>query len=113
MKRFRSLFVTLILACALVPLSCATNPATGKQQLSLIGEQQEIAMGRDADKQVEAELGLYDDPKAAALVERIGKQLAKKSERPDLPWTFRIVDDPAVNAFALPGGFIYVTRGIL
>lgn len=106
-------FWFLILSGALAFLACATNPATGRQQLSLIGQQQEIAMGREADKEVRAQIGLYSDPKAEALVTRIGQRLASKSERPDLPWTFRIVDDPAVNAFALPGGFIYVTRGIL
>lgn len=70
-------------------------------------------MGRDADMQVAADIGIYPDPNAEAMVDRIGRRLAKLSERPDLPWSFRIVDDPAVNAFALPGGFIYVTRGIL
>lgn len=92
---------------------CATNPATGQRQLSLIGEQQEIAMGREADQQIVAQLGLYPDEEVQRYVERVGRELAAASERPDLPWTFRVVDDPIVNAFALPGGFIYVTRGIL
>ena len=52
-------------------------------------------------------------PKVQAYVERLGKGLAAKSERPDLPWSFKVVDDPTVNAFALPGGYIYVTRGIM
>ena len=106
---------TLALAGALVVLApaCATNPATGQRQLSLIGEQQEIAMGREADQQVVAQLGLYPDEGVQRYVERVGRALAAASERPDLPWTFRVVDDPVVNAFALPGGFIYVTRGIL
>lgn len=92
---------------------CSTNPATGKRQIAFIGEQQEIAMGREADQQIQQQLGLYPDQELQAYVNRLGQQLAAKSERPDLPWTFRVVDDPVVNAFALPGGFIYVTRGLL
>ena len=92
---------------------CATNPATGERELSLIGERQEIEMGREADQQIVASLGVYDDPELQAYVDRIGQELAAASERPDLPWTFRVLDDPTVNAFALPGGFIYITRGIL
>ena len=101
------------LGAALLGSGCATNPATGERELSLIGEQQEIAMGRQADRDVQATIGVYDDPGLQAYVEGVGARLAAASERPDLPWTFRVADDPAVNAFALPGGFIYVTRGLL
>jgi len=93
--------------------ACATNPATGKKQIMLVGEAQEIAMGQEADKQVASTLGLYPDDALQAYVSELGKGLAAKGERPSLPWTFRVVDDPTVNAFALPGGYIYVTRGIL
>ncbi len=79
----------------------------------LVSEAQEIAMGKAADQEAVAAYGLYPDAKVQAYVERLGKGLAAKSERPDLPWSFKVVDDPAVNAFALPGGYIYVTRGIL
>jgi len=94
-------------------VACAVNPATGRRQLMLISEAQEVAMGQEADTGIVQELGLYDDAELAELVERLGSQMARVSERPDLPWTFRVVDDPVVNAFALPGGFVYVTRGIL
>ncbi|MFQ5670486.1 MAG: M48 family metalloprotease [Acidobacteriota bacterium] len=92
---------------------CALNPATGRRQLSLIGESKEISMGRKSDAEIGRSLGLYQDTSLAAYVQQMGKKLAAHSERPDLPWTFRIVDDSVVNAFALPGGFVYVTRGIL
>jgi predicted Zn-dependent protease len=92
---------------------CAVNPATGQRQLMLVSESQEIAMGQQADPEVSAMFGLYDDPELQAYVTRLGDSLAAISERPQLPWTFRVVDDPIVNAFALPGGFIYVSRGIL
>jgi predicted Zn-dependent protease len=93
--------------------ACATNPATGKKQIMLVGEAQEIAMGQEADKEVASSLGLYPDDALQAYVATLGKELAARGERPSLPWTFRVVDDAAVNAFALPGGYIYVTRGIL
>lgn len=101
-----------LLALALVS-GCAVNPATGGRQLSLIGEGQEIQMGREADVDIVASLGVYDDPAMQSYVQELGERLAATSERPDLPWTFRVLDDPVINAFALPGGFIYVTRGIL
>jgi predicted Zn-dependent protease len=92
---------------------CSTNPATGKRDLSLISESQEIQMGKEADQQISASMGLYEDQQLQSYVEGLGKRLAAKSERPNLPWTFRVIDDPVVNAFALPGGYIYITRGIL
>ena len=94
-------------------IACATNPATGKKQLMLVSEAQEIAMGKAADQQAVAAYGVYPDARVQAYVERLGRGLAAKSERPELPWSFKVVDDPAVNAFALPGGYIYVTRGIM
>jgi predicted Zn-dependent protease len=108
----RTAVVATFVASAIV-LACATNPATGRRQLALISEQQEIEMGRQADPEIVASMGLYDDDDAQAYVQRIGTALAATSERPSLPWTFRVLDDPTVNAFALPGGFIYVTRGIM
>src|SRR5256712_6371867 len=92
---------------------CAVNPATGARQLMLISESQEIAMGRDYDQQVAASIGLYADTAWQRWIQQFGARLAANSERPNLPWTFHVVDDPVVNAFALPGGYIYVTRGIL
>jgi predicted Zn-dependent protease len=102
-----------LVAGMLTVAACSTNPATGKRQIAFIGEEQEIAMGREADQQISQQLGLYEDKDLQAYVNRLGQKLAADSERPNLPWTFRVVDDPTVNAFALPGGFIYVTRGLL
>lgn len=93
--------------------ACATNPATGKRELSLVSPDQEIAMGRQAAAEVSQTLGLVDTPALQNYVAGIGQRLARNSERPDLPWEFHVVDDPVPNAFALPGGFIYVTRGLL
>jgi predicted Zn-dependent protease len=104
--------VFLLVAGAAVA-GCARNPATGQNELMLVSESQEIQMGRQADSQVVASIGLYPDPSLQSYVQGLGQKLAATSERPKLPWTFRVVDDPAVNAFAIPGGFVYVTRGIL
>jgi predicted Zn-dependent protease len=105
--------LTVVAAAVAAVIACATNPATGKKQLMLVSEAQEIAMGKEADQEAVAAYGLYADPKIQAYVNELGQRLAAKSERPSLPWSFKVVDDAAVNAFALPGGYIYVTRGIL
>jgi predicted Zn-dependent protease len=94
-------------------LACATNPVTGKREISLMSEAQEIALGQENHPQILAEMGQYNDPELQRYVSDIGIKLAKTSERPNLPWTFTVVDQPVVNAFAVPGGFIYITRGIL
>jgi predicted Zn-dependent protease len=103
----------LALSSAVMIAGCASNLATGEKHLNLISESQEIAMGQQADSQVVTSLGLYPDAALQRYVQELGAKLAQTSERPDLPWTFRVIDDPVVNAFALPGGFIYVTRGLM
>jgi predicted Zn-dependent protease len=92
---------------------CARNPVTGQLQLALITEGQEIQMGREGAQQVEASMGLVDNPALQSYVQDLGQRLAADSERPGLPWSFGVVDDPTPNAFALPGGFIYMTRGMM
>lgn len=98
---------------ALLLGGCATNPVTGKSELALISEQQEIAMGQQAAKETVQSIGLVNDPALQSYVSGIGRKLAAQSERPNLPWSFNVVDDPTPNAFALPGGPIFVTRGLL
>ena len=93
--------------------TCATNPVTGKKELSFVSESQEISMGRDYAGQVSQEMGVYPDSAVQRYVSNLGKELAVRTERPKLPWTFTVMDDPQVNAFALPGGFIFITRGIM
>ncbi len=109
----RSRSVLLALIAGVAATGCAINPATGRNQLMLVSEEQGIAMGRQADAAVISSIGLYEDDAWQSYIQRFGERLAATSERPDLPWTFRVVDDPAVNAFAVPGGFVYVTRGLL
>ena len=106
--------ICLLLTAVLVgSTACATNPVTGKRQMSLLSEAEELAIGQQQDAEIRREMGVYDDPALQAYVTEIGQDLARTSHRPNLPWTFTIVDSPVINAFALPGGYIYITRGIL
>lgn len=109
----RCVLACLVVLAALGSAGCSVNPATGQRQLTLISEAQEIQIGRENDAQIVAQMGLYGDQELQDYLQELGAELAAKSERPHLPWTFRLVDDPVVNAFALPGGYIYITRGIL
>jgi predicted Zn-dependent protease len=111
MKRTLLLFAWS--ALALCAAGCAINPVSGERQLALISEGQEIDIGRQSAAAAEAQLGLVDDAEMQAYVQGLGVQLAQASERPDLPWTFRVIDDATPNAFAAPGGYIFVTRGLL
>lgn len=103
----------LVLVLAVLIPSCAINPVTGKRQLMLITEAQEIEMGRQYDPQVLATFGPYEDADLMQFIQSKGDEMGKLSHRPNLPYHFRILDSPVVNAFAVPGGYIYFTRGIL
>jgi predicted Zn-dependent protease len=110
----RTRFLSLIALCGALSLAaCATNPVTGAREFVLMTEAQEIALGQESDGQVRSQMGLYDDDELQRYVEEIGLQMAARSHRPDLPWSFAVVDSPAVNAFAIPGGYVYLTRGIM
>jgi predicted Zn-dependent protease len=102
-----------VVVAAAVTVACATNPATGRRQLMLMSEAEEIALGKQADAEIRQQMGLYQDNAWQQYVNQVGQRLARASHRPNLPWTFAVVDQQAVNAFALPGGYIYLTRGIL
>ncbi|HPW18815.1 MAG TPA: M48 family metalloprotease [Candidatus Aminicenantes bacterium] len=106
---------TKIAALALLALAaaCAVNPVSGKKEFMLFSEGQEIELGKSTDAEVAATYGVYDDPALQAYVGKLGAALAAKGQRPGLPWRFTVLDSPVVNAFAVPGGAIYVTRGIL
>jgi predicted Zn-dependent protease len=97
----------------LVAVACAINPVTGKRELMLISEQQEIELGKQTDAEIGQEYGLYNDPALANYVTSVGMALVPYTHRPNLVYHFAVLDSPVVNAFAAPGGYIYVTRGIL
>jgi predicted Zn-dependent protease len=110
LQKMKPVAFAIGLLCA---TSCAVNPLTGKRELALIPESQEIQMGQQAAAEVDQTMGIYENAALNQYVAALGKELSAKSERPELPWSFKVVDDPAVNAFALPGGPIFVTRGLL
>lgn len=93
--------------------SCSVNPLTGKRELTLLSEGEEVDLGRKLDEDVIKSIHLYPDEAIQKSVDQLGQKLAAASERSHLQWQFRVLDDPAVNAFAVPGGFVYVTRGLM
>ena len=113
-RGMRISLASLLLGASLLSVTgCATNPVTGKRQMSLLSEAEELAIGREMDAEVRRDMGVYNDRALEQYVSEIGQELASRSHRPNLPWSFTIVDSPAINAFALPGGYIYLTRGLL
>ena len=113
--RVTAINLRLIVPVVLIALvvACATNPVTGRREFSFMSEAQEISIAQESDPQIKAEMGVYNDPELQSYVIDIGQRMARISERPQLPWRFTVVDVPAVNAFAVPGGGIYITRGIM
>jgi predicted Zn-dependent protease len=93
--------------------SCARNPVTGKREVSFMSESQEIAMGKQYDPSIVAQYGVYENKALQDFITLKGKEMAAISHRPNLPYEFKILDSPVVNAFAVPGGYVYFTRGIM
>jgi predicted Zn-dependent protease len=94
-------------------VACAVNPVTGKHQLMLLTEQGEVDLGAQTDQSIVQQYGLYADGGLQSYLPSVGMPIARISHRPDLAWKFKVMDSPVVNAFAAPGGYIYVTRGLL
>ncbi len=111
-KRLFNLFALCLLAQNLV--ACSTNPATGDRQFAaLMSPSQEVEIGAQEHKKIMKQYGLYDDKKLQDYVSRVGRKVVVNTERPDVSYKFFLLDSPVVNAFALPGGYIYITRGLL
>lgn len=111
---FRSLFLILSGLCLILLMSdCAVNPVTGKKQLMFMSESQEIALGTQYDPSVVSTFGLYHDEDLQNFLNVKCEEMGKISHRPNLEYHIKILDSPVVNAFAVPGGYIYLTRGIL
>ncbi len=105
-------YVSLIILMALLG-GCAVNPATGERDFVLMSENEELALGRQYSKQVMKEYRAYDNPALQRYVQSVGDRVAKVSHRKNLIYRFTLLDSNQVNAFALPGGYIYITRGLL
>jgi predicted Zn-dependent protease len=119
---FRALLPLLVALPAVSACAVGVNPVTGAKRAYAYSWQQEIELGRRADRDIVEQLGVVDDPALAAYVERIGEAVLATShlrrqgaleEYRQTRFTFRVLDTEVVNAFALPGGYVYVTRGLL
>jgi len=109
----KRLLLALLIVCTAC-LACATNPFTGKNELMLISEEQEIELGRKYAPEIEKQMGgRIPDPLIQSYIDRVGRSIVQVSHRPDLKFHFLAVQHKSINALALPGGHIYVTRGML
>lgn len=104
---------SLMLLAMTFLLSCAKNPVTGKREFMLVSKGQEAQMGAQADPEITAFFGLYEDPELQRFIDEKGNEMARISHRSEIEYNFKIVDSPVVNAFAVPGGYVYFTRGIM
>jgi len=112
-RKSNLLALASIICAALVFQACAVNPVTGKKQVVLVSEAQELAMGKQYDPSIISEFGMYEDKAMQDFIVKKGKQMGAISHRPELDYQFRILDSPVINAFAVPGGYVYFTRGIM
>ncbi len=110
---FTSLTLGLVATAFITLTGCSANPVTGKKDFSLISKDQEISMGRQGHNSIMKTKKRYNNPRLQAYVNNLGQKLARQSHRNGIRYTFTVLDDPSVNAFALPGGFIYITTGIM
>ena len=102
-----------IIGLALWLTACATNPVTGSPNFVTMTESQEIGLGRQYDAEVRKQYHVYDSPELQEYVNQVGQKLAHNSHRPNISYHFTVLDSTEVNAFALPGGYIYITRGLI
>ena len=107
MKKLSTLFILLIIN------GCSVNPVTGQQDFVMMSENQEISLGKKYHAQVLQQTPAYNDQELQDYVQRIGDSLSIKSHRPNLFYRFTVLDSPDINAFALPGGYIYINRGLM
>ena len=114
--KMRSSLAAPCLALAIASLlfsGCSANPVTGRREVVLISTEEEVEIGNQAAREIAAVMGLAQAPELIAYVEELGQRVAAHSPRQDVSYRFNIVDLPEPNAFALPGGYIYVSRGLL
>ena len=113
MATMKKTLSSLLILLPFLITGCAVNPVSGQREMVLMSESQEIAAGRQSHPKIIAQYGRYDDPALQAYVSRIGTELAQQSHRAGLVYRFTVLDSTDINAFALPGGYIYITRGLL
>lgn len=109
----KTIISIIIVSLIVWAISCAVNPVTGKREFMLLTENNEIALGQQTDQQVIETYGIYNDPELNNYITAIGTKMGKLTHRPHLNYSFKVLDTPVINAFAVPGGYVYFTRGIL
>ena len=105
--------LTIILSAMAMIWGCAVNPVTQKREIMIYSDAAEVEMGKKAHAEVIRQYGKYDDPNLQRYTNGIGQGLAEVSHRPNIQYHYMVVDKPFINAFALPGGYVYITRGLL
>lgn len=110
---YSSLILLSVFSCCFFLSSCAVNPATGSADFVLMSESQELKIGKELHEKIIESSPVYPDTELQVYVDTIGQRVAKTSDRPELSYTFTIIDSPDINAFALPGGYVYVNRGLI
>ncbi len=110
--KWPALSLTLLLAPSLLA-GCAVNPATGHTNFVMMSEKQELDLGRRYNQEIAKQNPRYADEQLQAYVQQVGQRVASHSHRSNIPYQFTVVDSPDINAFALPGGYIYIHRGLL
>ena len=114
MKRYlQYLSAVMVFILVILAVHCAVNPVTGKKEIMLVSESMEINMGREIDQGLKMEYGMYDDPGLRDYITEVGERMVPHTHRPQLQYHFAVLDTPVENAFAAPGGYIYITRGLL
>ena len=112
MMYFKTFYISVITALVFI-LSCAVNPVTGKREFMLLTEADEIKLGQQSDPSIVQMYGVYDDDQLHAYLNELGQKMVQQSHRSHLKFEFKLMDSPVINAFAVPGGYVYITRGIM
>ena len=114
MRFHKSMFLMAVFLPAVAMIGgCAVNPVTQKREIMIYSDADEVEMGKEAHAEVLRQYGRYDDPSLQRYVNDVGQSLARLSHRPNIQYHYMVVDKPFINAFALPGGFVYITREML
>lgn len=106
-------YLVLALGSLIIVSSCAINPATGQGNIVMMSEKREVEIGKEENDKVMQSSAVFNDSALTAYVDEVGQRMAAVSHRPELTYHFTVIDSPEINAFALPGGYVYVNRGLL
>src|SRR4030043_1022870 len=109
----KNLVGVIVVVLVVWAVSCALNPVTGKREFMLMSASDELAMGKQADPQILQTYGKYENADLARYVSALGKKMGALSHQPNLAYSIQVLDSPVGNAFAVPGGYGYLTPGIL